>query len=121
EIGPNNTQAVALRALGDRQTYRHVRLLGAQDTLNADASGTITADGTGYPRQYYVDSYIAGNVDFVFGRAAAVFDRVTIHATTRNGGTVFAPSTASKSRGYLVVDSRITADNDAPTMALGRP
>ncbi|MFT2691623.1 pectinesterase family protein [Clavibacter zhangzhiyongii] len=121
EIGPNNTQAVALRALGDRQTYRHVRLLGAQDTLNADASGNITADGTGYPRQYYVDSYIAGNVDFVFGRAAAVFDRVTIHATTRNGGTVFAPSTASKSRGYLVVDSRITADNDAPTMALGRP
>jgi pectin methylesterase-like acyl-CoA thioesterase len=121
EIGPNNTQAVALRAIGDRQTYRHVRLLGAQDTLNADASGNITADGTGYPRQYYVDSYIAGNVDFVFGRAAAVFDRVTIHATTRNGGTVFAPSTASKSRGYLVVDSRITADNDAPTMALGRP
>ncbi|WP_213003955.1 pectinesterase family protein [Clavibacter zhangzhiyongii] len=121
EIGSNNTQAVALRALGDRQTYRHVRLLGAQDTLNADASGNITADGTGYPRQYYVDSYIAGNVDFVFGRAAAVFDRVTIHATTRNGGTVFAPSTASKSRGYLVVDSRITADNDAPTMALGRP
>ncbi|WP_165067059.1 pectinesterase family protein [Marisediminicola senii] len=121
EIGSNNTQAVALRALGDRQVYRNVRLLGTQDTLNADASGNITATGSGYPRQYYVDSYIQGNVDFIFGRASAVFDRVTLHATAHNGGTIFAPSTASKSRGYLVVDSRITSDNDSPSMSLGRP
>jgi pectin methylesterase-like acyl-CoA thioesterase len=120
EIGTYNTQAVALRATGDRQVYRDVRLRGVQDTLNADASGNITADGSGYPRQYYVDSFIEGNVDFVFGRATAVFDRTTIHATAHGGGTIFAPSTASKARGYLVVDSRIASDADE-TFALGRP
>ncbi|MGN6325271.1 pectinesterase family protein [Pseudolysinimonas sp.] len=120
EIGNFNTQAVALRATGDRQVYQDVRLLGVQDTLNADASGGISADGSGYPRQYYVDSFIEGNVDFVFGRATAVFDRTTFHATAHTGGTIFAPSTASKAKGYLVVDSRIASDNDG-AFALGRP
>nr|WP_236779045.1 pectinesterase family protein [Agromyces seonyuensis] len=114
-----NTQAVALRALGDRQVFSNVRLLGHQDTLNADASGNISADGSGYPRQYYVDSFIEGDVDFVFGRANAVFERVSFHALERNGGAVFAPSTASKAKGYLVVDSRFTSDGDG--FALGRP
>ncbi|PJI94214.1 pectinesterase family protein [Luteimicrobium subarcticum] len=121
EIGPNNTQAVALRAIGDRQVYRDVRLVSTQDTLEADASGNITADGSGYPRQYYVDSSIEGDVDFVFGRASAAFERVTFHATVHSGGAVFAPSTASKARGYLVVDSRIASDNDPGTYNLGRP
>ncbi|MFD1715376.1 pectinesterase family protein [Amnibacterium flavum] len=121
EIGNFNTQAVALRATGDRQVYTNVRLLGVQDTLNADASGNISANGSGYPRQYYVNSYIEGNVDFVFGRATAVFDRVTFFASNHAGGTIFAPSTASKSNGYLVVDSRIASDNDPGTFALGRP
>ncbi|GAA3553227.1 hypothetical protein GCM10022197_05400 [Microlunatus spumicola] len=122
EIGGFNTQAVALRATGDRQVYRNVRLLGVQDTLLADAQGNISSTGTGYPRQYFVDSFVEGNVDFVFGRATAVFDRTTIHATNHNGGTVFAPSTASRNPyGYLVVDSRIVSDNDPGTFALGRP
>jgi pectin methylesterase-like acyl-CoA thioesterase len=121
EIGPNNTQAVALRATGDRQVYRNVRFLGVQDTLNADANGNISANGSGYPRQYYVDSLIEGNVDYVFGRASAVFQRVTFVASAHNGGTIFAPSTASKALGYLVVDSRFASENDPGTFALGRP
>ncbi|GIM94202.1 pectinesterase family protein [Paractinoplanes toevensis] len=122
EIGANNTQAVALKATGDRQVYRNVRLLGVQDTLLADSAGNISATGNGYARQYYYDSFIEGNVDFVFGRATAVFDRVTIHATSHNGGTIFAPSTASKNpNGYLVTNSRIVSANDPGTFALGRP
>ncbi|SDU88480.1 Pectin methylesterase [Microlunatus sagamiharensis] len=122
EIGNFNTQAVALRMTGDRQVYRNVRLLGVQDTVLADAQGNISSTGTGYPRQYVVGSYVEGNVDFVFGRATTVFDRTTIHATSHNGGTVFAPSTASKNPyGYLVVNSRIVSDNDPGTFALGRP
>ncbi len=116
-----NTQALALRATGDRQVFSNVRLLGHQDTLNADASGNISADGSGYPRQYFVDSYIEGDVDFVFGRSTAVFERVTFHALERSGGVVFAPSTASKAKGYLVVNSRFSSDNDPGTFSLGRP
>ncbi|GIF13569.1 pectinesterase family protein [Actinoplanes teichomyceticus] len=122
EIGNYNTQAVALKATGDRQVYRNVRLLGVQDTLLADSAGSISATGAGYARQYYYDSFIQGNVDFVFGRATAVFDRVTFHATAHNGGTIFAPSTASKNpNGYLVTGSRIVSANDPGTFALGRP
>jgi pectin methylesterase-like acyl-CoA thioesterase/lysophospholipase L1-like esterase len=121
EIGPNNTQAVALRATGDKQVYAGVRLLGVQDTLLADGIGNISADGSGYPRQYYVDSVVQGNVDYVFGRATAVFDSVTFVSTAKNGGTLFAPSTASKAKGYLVVDSRFTSANDPGTFYLGRP
>lgn len=116
-----NTQAVALRATGDRQVFRNVRLLGHQDTLNADAGGNISANGSGYPRQYYVDSYIEGDVDFVFGRASAAFERVTFHALERSGGVVFAPSTASKAKGYLVANSRFSSDNDAGSFFFGRP
>ena len=121
EIGNFNTQAVALKATADKQIYNNVRLLGVQDTLLADAAGNISSDGSGYARQYYVNSFIEGNVDFVFGRADAVFDRDTFHATAHSGGTIFAPSTASKAKGYLVYGSRIESGNDAGTFYLGRP
>lgn len=121
EIGNFNTQAVALKATADKQVYNNVRLLGVQDTLLADAAGNISADGSGYARQYYVNSFIEGNVDFVFGRADAVFDRDTFHATAHGGGTIFAPSTASQAKGYLVYNSRIESDNDSGTFYLGRP
>lgn len=121
EIGNFNTQAVALKATADKQVYNNVRLLGVQDTLLADSSGNISSDGSGYARQYYVNSFIEGNVDFVFGRADAVFDRDTFHATAHSGGTIFAPSTASKAKGYLLYASRIESDNDSGTFYLGRP
>ncbi|WP_164983931.1 pectinesterase family protein [Cellulomonas endophytica] len=112
-------QAVALRATGDRQVYDGVRVLGHQDTLLADAAGSVTG---AYVRQYFVRSYVEGDIDFVFGRATAVFDRTTIHALAHRGGTVFAPSTASQNpRGYLVVDSRLVSDNEPGTYHLGRP
>jgi pectinesterase len=63
------TQAVAISLHSDRAVFRNCRFLGMQDTLYA-ASG----------RQYYVDSYIAGHVDFIFGNAAAVFTHCRLTA-----------------------------------------
>ena len=57
------------RNRGDRSIFKHCRFLGHQDTLFAD-----------YGRQYYVDSYIEGGVDYIFGNAAAVFDRDELHS-----------------------------------------
>jgi len=76
----NTGQAVAVSNRGDRTIFKHCRFLGYQDTLYAD-----------YGRQYYVDSYIEGGVDFIFGNAAAVFDRDEIH---------------SNGPGYLTAQSR---------------
>ena len=61
-------QAVAATVRSDRAIFKHCRFLGDQDTLFAD-----------FGRQYYVDSYITGGVDFIFGNATAVFDHSEIH------------------------------------------
>src|ERR1035441_9341084 len=67
--GGNTGQAVAVADRGDRSIFKHCRFLGHQDTLFAD-----------YGRQYYVDSYIEGGVDYIFGNATAVFDRDELHS-----------------------------------------
>jgi pectinesterase len=56
--------ALAISVTADRAIFKHCRFIGFQDTLFAN-----------YGRQYYVDSYISGAVDFIFGNAAAVFDK----------------------------------------------
>ena len=74
-----NQQAVALRVEGDRFVGNRIRLIGNQDTLLAD-----TPKPTTRIRQYDVDSYIEGDVDYVFGAANAVFDRVTFRSLDRS-------------------------------------
>src|SRR5260370_2173234 len=64
----NTGQAVAVANRSDHSIFKHCRFLGHQDTLFAD-----------YGRQYYVDSYIEGGVDFIFGNATAVFDHTELH------------------------------------------
>ena len=75
------SQAVALSVRADRAVLRHVRLLGAQDTLYASSTGCMKEGGecvTG--RQYYSDCYIEGHVDFIFGDAKAVFENCEIRS-----------------------------------------
>ncbi|MFC4386693.1 pectinesterase family protein [Gracilibacillus marinus] len=108
--GNDTSQAIALSARGDRQVYRNVRLIGWQDTLLA----------TDDVRQYYVDSYISGDVDFIFGDATAVFNRSIIHA--RDGGYVTAASTQQGKIGYVFINSKLTKEEGLTNKVdLGRP
>ncbi|WP_232547184.1 pectinesterase family protein [Propioniciclava soli] len=114
-------QAVALHTTGDRLVFTDVRLLGNQDTLLANSP-----DADVVSRVYFYDSYIEGDVDFIFGRATAVFDASTIHALSRgsnsNNGYLTAASTSDQNPfGFLVVNSRVTSDAPAGTVSLGRP
>src|SRR5215472_10474866 len=70
--GPTG-QAVAAAVRSDRAIFKRCRFVGDQDTLFAD-----------FGRQYYLDSFVAGGVDFIFGNATAVFDHDTI-SEIRNG------------------------------------
>ena len=91
----NTGQAVAVADRADRSIFKHCRFLGHQDTLFAD-----------YGRQYYVDSYIEGGVDFIFGNAAAVFNRSEIHANGAGSpryGT--APGSLQDGRGCSLNES----------------
>ena len=94
----NTGQAVAAAVRADHAVFKHCRFLGHQDTLFAD-----------YGRQYYVDSYIEGGVDFIFGNAAAVFDHSELHANGPGYLTAQSRTSPEQTTGYVIVDSKVTS------------
>ncbi len=99
----NTGQAVAVADRADRSIFKHCRFLGHQDTLFAD-----------YGRQYYVDSYIEGGVDYIFGNAAAVFDRDELHSNGPGFVTAQSRTSPTQTTGYVILNSKVTADLNAP-------
>ena len=110
----NTGQAVAAVVRADRVIFKHCRFLGHQDTLFAD-----------YGRQYYVDSYIEGGVDFIFGNAAAVFDRTEIHSNGPGYMTAQSRTSPDQKTGYVFNNCRVTSGIEPgaqrDTISLGRP
>jgi len=103
-------QAVALKVGADRAVFSNVEVLGDQDTL------LINSD-----RSYFVDSYIEGTVDFIFGSGTAVFDSCDIYEKRDTGGPITAAKTdADNDYGFLIYRSDITGATDATTQ-FGRP
>jgi len=99
----NTGQAVAIAVRSDRAIFKHCRFLGHQDTLFSD-----------YGRQYYVDSYIEGGVDFIFGNAAAVFDHSEIHANGPGYLTAQSRTAPDQTTGYVILNSRVTSSINQP-------
>jgi pectinesterase len=118
----NTGQAVAAAVRADRAVFKHCRFLGHQDTLFAD-----------YGRQYYVDSYIEGGVDFIFGNATAVFDHTEIHANGPGYLTAQSRTSPHQLTGYVILDSKVTSGiepaaasgpasaDEKDAISLGRP
>ncbi|AGZ41791.1 pectinesterase family protein [Actinoplanes friuliensis] len=114
-------QAVAVLTRADRLVFDHVRFLGNQDTLY------LNSPAADVPARIYLRGcYVEGDVDFIFGRGTAAFDRCRIHSLTRgsetNNGYVTAPST-SITNPYGLLFSRCSFASDAPAASvfLGRP
>ncbi len=104
-------QALAISVTADRAIFKHCRFLGYQETVFAN-------DG----RQYYVDSYISGAVDFIFGNAAAVFDHSEIHVTAAGYVTAQSRTSDTQKTGFVILRSRVTeGDLGGKKFALGRP
>ncbi len=99
-------QAVAATIRSDRAIFKHCRFLGDQDTLFAD-----------FGRQYYVDSYITGGVDFIFGNATAVFDHSEIHIMRPGFLTAQSRTAPEQTTGYVVTNSRVTSSIATPPPA----
>ena len=109
----NTGQAVAAAVRSDRAVFKHCRFLGHQDTLFAD-----------YGRQYYIDSYIEGGVDFIFGNATAVFDRAELHSNRPGFLTAQSRTSADQTTGYVILNSKVTSGlepGDKGGIGLGRP
>ncbi|MDP9000600.1 MAG: pectinesterase family protein, partial [Myxococcota bacterium] len=121
QLGTNAaSQAVALATTGDRVILDNVRVLSHQDTLYIDGPKNNVM------RVYAKNSYVAGDVDFIFGAATAVFDHCQIEfVSDRHGssGQPLAPDTDNRNAyGFLFIDSALTADANTATgvVALGR-
>ena len=113
----NTGQAVAIAVRSDRAVFKHCRFLADQDTLFAD-----------FGRQYYVDSYIRGGVDFIFGNATAVFDHDTIEEIRLGYLTAQSRTSPAQTTGYVITNSRVISSIDPSTKTpqrsgffLGRP
>jgi pectinesterase len=107
----NTGQAVAITVRSDRAVFKHCRFLGDQDTLFSD-----------FGRQYFLDSYIQGGVDFIFGNAAAVFDNSEIHIIRPGYLTAQSRVSHEQKTGYVFHHARITAEDlHGKPFYLGRP
>ena len=115
------SQAVALNASADRQVFNNIRVIGNQDSLLTWGSTSSVAS-----RQYFVNSYIEGDVDFIFGNGTSVFSGCTIKSLTRgsstNNGYITAASTYENIKyGLLFVNDTFTTSAPSNTVYLGRP
>jgi hypothetical protein len=108
-FGPG-ANALAIYAKADRLIFNNVRFLGWNDTLRAE-----------FGRQYYVNSYVEGSVDFIYGKGTAYFENTTIFA--KNSGYVTAQGREGpdETNGYVFKDSTITGSATAGSVFLGRP
>jgi pectinesterase len=107
----NTGQAVAISVRSDRSVFKRCHFLGDQDTLFADLG-----------RQYYVDSYIEGGVDFIFGNAAAVFEDSEIHIIRPGFLTAQSRTSPEQATGYVFRHVQITAAGlGGKDFYLGRP
>ncbi|MFF3331354.1 pectinesterase family protein [Streptomyces sp. NPDC002888] len=117
----NGEQALAMKTTGDRIVFENTAFLGNQDTLMTDSLKLDVLS-----RVYVRDSYIEGDVDFVYGRATTVIERSVIKALSRgstsNNGYITAASTwTGNPYGFLITRSKILSDAPAGTFHLGRP
>jgi pectinesterase len=104
-------QAVALYVDADKAVFKNCRFLGDQDTIFAAGETS---------RQYFVDCYIEGTTDFIFGPSTAVFQSCTIKGKT-NSYITAASTTSGKKFGYVFFDCKIIADTSVTKLYLGRP
>ncbi|PZD94200.1 pectin methylesterase [Paenibacillus sambharensis] len=139
-------QALAVYADGDRTIFRRCRFLGAQDTLftgplppqpkeRASFGGPRDSLPRRDTRQYYEDCYLEGDIDFIFGSAAAYFYRCELFSRRREPqwkeegaglpviqGWITAASTPEHALyGYVFDNCRLTGDAPAGSVYLGRP
>jgi pectinesterase len=104
-------QAVALAINANRTLISNCNILGNQDTLYL--SGTDS-------KQYFSNCYIEGTVDFIFGKATALFENCTIHSL-KNACVTAASTPEGIAYGFVFKNCKLTSDPKITDVYLGRP
>jgi pectinesterase len=106
--GPH-PQALAAKLVCERVIAVNCRFLGGQDTLMANSG-----------RQYYLNCYVEGGTDFIYGYSQAVFDNCTIHSKGNSHITAHAATEPNLPTGFVFYNCRVTTADGIMT-TLGRP
>ena len=104
-------QAVALHVESDKAVFKNCRFIGNQDTIYAAGESS---------RQFFLDCYIEGTTDFIFGPSTAVFQNCTIKCKS-NSFITAANTPEAKKFGFVFLDCKIIADSAVSKVYLGRP
>ncbi len=104
-------QAVALHTEGDRLKFINCRFLGNQDTVYTGMTGT---------RLYFLDCYIEGTTDFIFGPSTVWFEHCDIYCKA-NSYITAASTPQNVAYGYIFNNCTITVAADVKQVYLGRP
>ena len=115
--GKDIAQAVAVFTDGDFLFFHRCRFIGNQDTLYT--YGRFGKDG-GIKRNYFLDCYIEGTTDFIFGPSIAYFENCHIHSK-KNSYVTAASTLEGQKYGYVFKNCRLTADPGIDKCYLGRP
>ena len=114
-------QAVAVQCLASNLCFIGCRFLGNQDTLYLYGVGNRDGERvTENARIRFVECYVEGTTDFIFGSAAALFRRCEIRS--KADSYITAASTCEGQRCGMIFDGcRLTADEGVTACWLGRP
>ena len=136
DAGPGSVvgQAVAAYVDSARAVFRRVKLLGNQDTLFCAPLPEKEREKDGFlgprtfaPRrataQYYQNCEIAGDIDFIFGGADALFEQCTLRTVDNHipHSYITAPSGPADGLGFVFWDCDFVSDCPAGSIYLGRP
>src|SRR5699024_12579582 len=92
--------------------------LGNKESYLVDSSDDAAS------RVYLRDSFVAGDVDFIYGPGTLVAEGSEIHSLDRQAevnGYVTAAATPEGSAGFLFLDCRFTSEAEAGRGSLARP
>jgi pectinesterase len=104
-------QAVALEVRGDKAVFVNCRIIGNQDILFLNHPNS---------RQYYLNCYLEGTTDFIFGAATAWFQNCHIHSK-KNSHITAASTPQSHDFGFVFNQCVLTGDTEFDKVSLGRP
>ena len=103
-------QAVALEIDADRCVVKNCQISGNQDTLYTSKDG----------RNYFLNCFIEGTTDFIFGEATVIFENCTIKSL-QNSYVTAASTTKEQAFGYVFLHCKLIAAEGVDQVYLGRP
>lgn len=127
-------QAVALSVYGDNFRADNCAFIGEQDTLftgplpndlKVRYQNFLTTDElkASFSKQIYNECDIYGDIDFIFGRATALFKNCNIYCLNKRGYVCAPAHDLETEFGYLFLDCKIINNTNTatPSFYLARP